>query len=295
MKNRDKLSIGDKCFEVINGLFMIIIMIVMIYPVYYVAIGSISNAEMLMRHKGPLFLPIKPNLSAYRMAFQNPMLVKGYLNTLFVVGVGVPLNILLTSIGAYFLTRKNVRLQKPILIMIIVTMFIHGGMIPFYFTVRDLRLEGSLWSLVFPTAINTFNLIIMRVSFSSVPDSLAESATIDGAGHITILFRIILPVSKAIVAVMALYYAVQHWNAWFYAMLFLKERTKYPLQLILREILIQNDTLSMTGNVDNAEHAYLSETIKYAIIVIATVPILCVYPFLQKYFTKGVMIGAVKG
>ena len=168
------------------------------------------------------------------------------------------------------------------MISIVITMFITGGIIPFYFTISDLHLYDSLWSLIFPTAISTFNLIIMRVSFSSLPDSLEESAKIDGAGHIRILFSIILPVSKAIIAVICLYYAVQHWNSWFNALLFLNTREKFPLQL-------------MISNVGNDEQAYLSETVKYAVIVIATLPILCVYPFLQKYFTKGVMVGAVKG
>ena len=172
-------------------------------------------------------------------------------------------------------------------------MFFSGGMIPFYFAVKNLGLDGSLWALIFPSAINTFNLIIMRVSFASIPDSLEESARMDGAGHLTMLFRIVLPVSKATLAVICLYYAVSHWNAWFHAMLFLNDREKYPLQLILREILIQNDTSSMVT--ESAEQGYIGETIKYAVIVIATVPILCIYPFLQKYFAKGVMIGAVKG
>lgn len=181
------------------------------------------------------------------------------------------------------------------MIMIIITMFFSGGMIPFYFSVRELGLEDSLWSLILPSAINTFNLIIMKTSFMSVPESLSESAWLDGAGHLTILFRIILPISMSTLAVIGLYYAVAHWNAWFNAMLFLKDRRKFPLQLIIREILIQNNMSEMADGADVAGKAFISETIKYAVIVIATLPILCVYPFIQKYFTKGVMIGAVKG
>lgn len=295
MNNKIKCSTGDKAFTVINTVFMVLVCIVMLYPMYYILVGSLCNAQMLMRHKGILLYPFGMNFEAYKMAFQNPMILRGYANTIFVVAVSLVVNLLLTSIGAYFLSRKNVLFQKPVMISIVITMFITGGIIPFYFTISDLHLYDSLWSLIFPTAISTFNLIIMRVSFSSLPDSLEESAKIDGAGHIRILFSIILPVSKAIIAVICLYYAVQHWNSWFNALLFLNTREKFPLQLILREILIQNDTNSMISNVGNDEQAYLSETVKYAVIVIATLPILCVYPFLQKYFTKGVMVGAVKG
>ena len=242
-----------------------------------------------------LWSPLSPNILAYQLAFKNPMLLRGYANTIFIVVVGVLVNLILTVIGAYFLSRKEVKLQKPIMILIIITMFFSGGMIPFYFSVRDLGLENTHWALIFPAAINTFNLIIMKTAFLGVPESLTESANLDGAGHIRILLNIVLPVTKSSLAVIGLYYAVEHWSSWFNAMLFLKDREKYPLQLILREILIQNNMTEMADGGDVAGRAFISETIKYAIIVISTAPILCVYPFLQKYFTKGVMIGAVKG
>ena len=295
MKNKINKGIADKVFHLINNTLMIIISFIMLYPVYYVLIASFSNAEQLVQFKGFLYKPLSPTLIAYEQAFKNPMIGRGYLNTLFVVVVGVLLNILLTSIGAYFLSRKNVKLGKPVMIMIMITMFFSGGMIPFYFAVKSLGLDGTLWSLIFPSAVNTFNLIIMRTSFQAIPGSLEESAKIDGAGHVTILFKIILPVSKSVLAVITLYYAVQHWNAWFNAMLFLKERTQYPLQLILREILIQNDVSQMSDSLSYSELGFISETIKYATIIIATVPILCVYPFLQKYFAKGALVGSVKG
>ena len=168
--------------------------------------------------------------------------------------------------------------------------------IPLYLTVtQDFGLQDSLWSLILPVAINTFNLMIMRTGLAAVPASLEESARIDGAGHFTILFRIVLPLAMPTVAVMILYYGVFHWNSWFNASLFITSPDKYPLQLVLRQILLANDTASMTGGVDAGSQLAVSETLKYAIIVIATVPILCVYPFLQRYFVKGVMIGAVKG
>lgn len=290
-----KHSFGERLFDVINNVIMLLVAFVMIYPLYYVVVASFSNASEFVSHKGMLWSPLSPNILAYQLAFKNPMLLRGYANTIFIVVVGVLVNLTLTVIGAYFLSRKEVRLQKPIMILIIITMFFSGGMIPFYFSVRDLGLENTHWALIFPAAINTFNLIIMKTAFLGVPESLTESANLDGAGHIRILVNIVLPVTKSSLAVIGLYYAVEHWSSWFNAMLFLKDREKYPLQLILREILIQNNMTEMADGGDVAGRAFISETIKYAIIVISTAPILCVYPFLQKYFTKGVMIGAVKG
>ena len=290
-----KTTLGDRVFHAVNNTVMILLALVMVYPVYYVLIASLSSAQQLITHRGFLLLPIAPTFAAYEMAFQNPLLLRSYGNTLFVVAAGVAVNLVLTTIGAYFLSRKQVKLQKPIMIMIVITMFFSGGMIPFYFAVKDLGLDGSLWALIFPSAISTFNLIIMKTSFLSIPDSMEESARLDGAGHITILTRVILPLSKATLAVIGLYYAVSHWNAWFHAMLFLKEREQFPLQLLLREILLQNNVSDIVDGTNYSELGFISETIKYAVIIIATLPILCVYPFIQKYFTKGVMIGAVKG
>jgi len=193
------------------------------------------------------------------------------------------------------LSRKNVYFKKLITVLIVVTMYVSGGTIPFYFLVKGVGLEDSLWSVILPTAINTYNLIILKSSFASIPDSMEESARLDGAGHMRILFSIILPLARATVAVVVLYYAVEHWNSWFNAVLFLNDREKYPLQLILREILIQNDTSSMSRGVSMSDQFSIAESIKYAVTIVATVPILCVYPFLQKYFASGVMQGAVKG
>ena len=290
-----KQGIRSRIFDIANTLIMLAVAFVMIYPLYYVVVASFSNAEAYVRHRGMLWAPLEANLMAYQQAFKNPMLLRGYANTIFIVVVGVAINLVMTVIGAYFLSRKDVRLQKPIMILIIVTMFVSGGMIPFYFAVCDLGLRDSHWAIILPAAINTFNLIIMKTSFMAVPESLTESASLDGAGHIRTLWNIILPVTKSSLAVIGLYYAVEHWSSWFNAMLFLESREKYPLQLILREILIQNNVTEMADGGDVAGKAFMKETIKYAIIVISTAPILCVYPFLQKYFTKGVMIGAVKG
>ena len=205
------------------------------------------------------------------------------------------INLLLTSLGAYFLSRRNVLLKGAIMGMIIFTMFFSGGLIPMYLTVKNLHLLNSLWSLILPGAISTYNMIILRTSFASIPTTLEEAAQIDGAGHIRILFQIILPLSKSIIAVMILYYGVGYWNGWFNASIYLDERNLFPLQLVLREILLANDTSAMTQGVGFADGISIAETVKYAVIIVSTLPILCIYPFMQKYFDKGVMIGALKG
>lgn len=292
-RNKIKKSKGAAIFDTVNVTLMIVISLCMLYPMLYVIFASFSDPTAYTKHSGLLLSPAGFSLESYKLAFENPMLFRGYLNTIIIILVSVTLSMILTSLCAYVLSRKDFRLRKFCTVAIVITMFFSGGMIPFYFTVKDLGLENSMWSLILPTAINTFNMIILRTSFESIPSALVESASIDGAGHWTILFRIILPLSKATLAVLVLYYAVANWNSWFNAMLFINDREKYPLQLVLREILITSDTSSMTAGESDRE--FIGETIKYAIIVISTVPILCIYPFLQKYFAKGVMVGSVKG
>jgi putative aldouronate transport system permease protein len=289
-----KTSLGERIFDVFNVLIMLLITIITLYPFMHVVFASFSDGSSLSGHQGLLLKPLGFSTEAYKMVFKYPMIATGYLNTIRIVLVGVTLNILLTAIGAYFVSRKNVMSSKPVMLMIIVTMYFNGGLIPNYFNIKELGLYDTFWSLILPGAISTFNLIILRTAFYAVPDSLEESAKLEGANHFIILFRIILPLTMPTIAVLILYYAVGHWNSWFNAMIYMKSRTKFPLQLILREILIQKDTTSMTAG-DSGDKLGIAETIRYATIVVATVPILCVYPFLQKYFTKGVMVGAVKG
>lgn len=290
-----KKTTSRRVFEVANILFLLALIVVTLYPMIYIIFASFSDPLLYLGHSGLLLQPLGFSTLAYEKAIAHPLLLPSYVNTLFVVVVGVAINILLTSIAAYFLSRKNILWQKPIAFLIIFTMYFSGGLIPTYFTVRDFGLYNSLWALILPVAINTFNLMIMRTGFASIPSSLEESARIDGAGHFIILFKIIIPLAMPTVAVMILYYGVYHWNSWFNASLYIKDANKYPLQLVLRQILLVNDTESMTGGVDAGSQLAVSETIKYAVIVLATLPVLCIYPFLQKYFVKGVMIGAVKG
>lgn len=290
-----KRGLGDRVFDIITHAVLLILVIVTLYPLLYVAFASMSDSTQLIAHKGLIYKPLGFSLDAYKSVFHNPGILKGYRNTLFILVMGVSLNLLMTALGAYVLSRKQVMWNPAFLFVIVFTMFFNGGLIPLYLIVKNVGLIDSLWSTIIPFAISTFNLIIMRTAFMAVPDSLEESAKIDGANHLTILFRIILPLSMPVVAVMILYYAVEKWNGWFYASVFLKDRELFPLQLVLREILIANSTDTMSQGASAADQFKIGETIKYATIMVATVPILCVYPFVQKYFVKGVMVGALKG
>jgi putative aldouronate transport system permease protein len=291
----EKKTKGEIIFDSLNAIFLTFLMIVCVYPILYVFFASFSDGNMLMAHSGILYKPLGFTFAAYDKVIENPDIVTGYMNTIFIVVVGVFLNVIMTSLGAYVLSRKDVYLKSVLTKLIVFTMFFSGGIVPLYLTVKDIGLLDKIWALIIPGLISTYNMVIMRTSFSAIPDSLEESAKIDGANDFTILFKIILPLSKPVIAVMVLYYGVAHWNSWFSAMVYIRTRTLYPLQIILREILITNAVESMTGGSVSDNSATISESIKYATIMVATIPILLVYPFLQKYFVKGVMIGALKG
>lgn len=296
-KNKIKISKGERVFDIFNVVFMIAMCFVMFYPLWHVFCASISDARQLSSHIGVLLKPEGFSLNAYKLMLKNPMIVRGYINTLSILVLGLSVNMIMTCLAAYVLSRRNHMLNKPLTIMIIFTMYFSGGLIPTYLNVMDLGLENSLWSVILPTSINTYNMIVLRTGFASVPASFEEAAKIDGASNLRILWQIILPLSKASVAVIFLYYAVAHWNSWFNAMLYLTDREKFPLQLVLREILVNNDTSSMVSeaSVGNGDSSFVSETVKYAVTIISVIPIICFYPFIQKYFAKGVMVGGVKG
>jgi putative aldouronate transport system permease protein len=299
-----KKTAGERIFNCINITFLTILAIACLYPMLYVLFASFSDPIELMKHRGLILRPLGFTIEGYKLVFKNPSITTGYLNTLFYVTAGTAINLFMTSLGAYVLSRKNVLWKNTIAFMITITMLFSGGLIPFYLLVKSLGMVNTRWALIIPGAISTYNLFVMRTSFASIPDSLEESAKIDGANDFIILFRIILPLSKAVLAVMTLFYAVGHWNAWFNAMIFLRKRELFPLQLILREILLANDMQSMSnleGLVDvsvqaNADIVYFARLlVQYCTIIVATLPILFLYPFVQKYFVKGVMIGSIKG
>lgn len=285
-KAKIQIPLGERIFYLADDALMIFLCVLILIPLIHVVAGSFSDGASYMTHSGLLLWPLKPTLDAYRSVIHNQNIWTGYGNTLFIVLVGTTLDMLASLLAAYVLSRKNYMLKKFFNLMVVFSMYFSGGMIPFFLVVKEVGLYKSIWSLIIPSLINVFNLVIVRTAMTGVPDSLEESAQLDGAGHITILFRIITPLILPSVAVVALYYAVAHWNSWFNALLFIKDRKQYPLQLILREILILSDT---------DEDFTMSETIQFATIVVATIPILCVYPFIQRYFVKGIMVGAVKG
>lgn len=288
-----KLTSGERTFGYFNMLLMLVLCAVTLYPFLYVAFASLSDATSLLQHRGIMLKPAGFDLGAYKAVFENPMIMKGYQNTLIYVVLGTTINLLMTAIGAYVLSRQNLYFKNIIMFFIVITMVFHGGLIPSYLLVNSLGMMNTMWAILIPGAINTFNMIIMRTSFQGIPVSLEESARMDGANDWVILFRIVIPLSMPVIAVMILWYAVGHWNSYFNALVYLRNREAYPLQLVLREILISNNTDSMMAGGGDDKYA-IGETIKYAAIMVSTLPIICLYPFLQKYFVQGVLIGAIK-
>ena len=288
MKSR---KIGGKVFDVFNYALLVLVAFVTLYPFLYVIFASLSDPVQLMGNSAPLWKPLGFSLAAYKKVFSNSSIYIGYANTIFYVVVGTTVNIIMTCIAAYVLSRKQFMLRRFFTLMFIFTMYFNGGLIPNYLLIKGLHLIDNRLALILPGAISTFNLMIMITGFEGIPKSLEESARIDGAGDWTILFRIIMPLAKPTIMVILLYYAVGHWNAWFNAMIYIRDASKRPLQLFLRDILTRNQMGAMTGQTDIED---VGQTIKYATILVSTAPILCIYPFIQKYFVQGVMIGAVK-
>ncbi len=291
-------SKAEKRFQYYNVVLMLGIALVTVYPLLHVLFGSFSSPAELMRNRGLILWPRGFNTRAYEIVFKNPDIGNGYVNTILYMSVGTVISMVLTIMGAYTLSRKQSIWAKYLMFFAAFTMWFRPSMIPFFLTVgMQMHMKNTFWAMVIPRAIVTYNLIVLRTGFAAVPESLEESARIDGANDFSILFRIYVPLCMANLAVVTLFYMVAKWNAWFDAMLFINKRAMFPLQLLLREILILNNTDSMlaAASVSQGDQIPLGESIKYATIVIATVPILCVYPFIQKYFVKGVMIGAIKG
>lgn len=286
-----KRNKGDILYDGINVLLILIIASLCLYPMIHVAAASFSDPIRIMTHQGPLLKPLGFSLDGYKAVLQNAGIWVGYKNTIIYVVIGTIINMIMTTTGAYVLSRNGFILKKFFTLFIVFTMYFTGGIIPNFLLVKGLGLLNTPWALMLPNAIGTWNLLVMRTSFKNVPASLVEAASIDGANDFVILWKIMVPVSKATMAVIFLFYAVGHWNAWFDAMVYLPmARNLYPLQLFLREILVTSSEIS---NGDTAIN-YIGELVKYASIVVSTLPILFLYPFVQKYFVTGVMLGSVK-
>ncbi|MGN0743585.1 MAG: carbohydrate ABC transporter permease [Candidatus Fimadaptatus sp.] len=291
-----KRTFGDRVFDTINYLLLTFLMIITLYPLWHVLMTSFASPEAITKYGSMLVWPEGFNLNSYKYVLTNPMIGIGYRNTLMLVAVGTTLSMLMTCLGAYALSCKWVMGHKFMVLLITVPMFFGGGLIPSYLLVRSLGLYNTFWALVLPGVVSSWNLIMMRTYFQGIPESLSESARIDGANDISILFRIIIPCAVPIMAVMILFYAVGYWNSWFGASIYLKDRDKFPLQLVMRGILISGSTRDFdTGYMTGANKTQIFKGLKYATVVASTLPILCVYPFLQKYFVKGMLVGSIKG
>lgn len=288
-------SVGYKLFQLVNYTVLSLIAFLCLAPMIHTLFASFSEPVQLGAHIGIILRPLGFTLEGYKLVLSNPNIYTGYVNTMIYVGGSVLIGIILTVSSGYVLSRKRLYFRNAFMFFIVFTMLFNGGIIPFYMIVRNLGMLDSRWALIIPGCCNAFNIIIMRTSMAEIPESLEEAARIDGAGSLTVLLKVFIPLSKATIAVIILFSAVAQWNSWFNASMFLQDRSLYPLQLILRDILINNDTSQMGREDMESSMAVYKELVKYCTTIVATVPILLIYPFVQKHFVKGVMIGSIKG
>lgn len=282
--------------DAIIVIIMLALMFITVYPLLYTVFASFSDAKQLLKLEGPMWWPLEPfTLRGYELTFQNAKLVPSIFNTLFYVIIGTLGGLVITGMAAFVLSRKNFMLKNIIMKLIMFTMFFSGGIIPLFFVVRQIGIYDTRWAFLLPWIMSAYNMIIMRTFFLGIPESLEESATLDGATDLQIFFKIYVPLSTAVIAVIAMYYGVAWWNSWYQSLVFQPSNSLWPLQMILREVLITNTKSATTDVTSMAEESYTRELVKYCTVVVSTVPILIIYPFLQRYFVKGVMIGAVKG
>ncbi|MBE5770525.1 MAG: carbohydrate ABC transporter permease [Clostridia bacterium] len=288
----------DKFWKLLGDLLVygicIIAALITLVPLLHILALSLADQKLVIA-KDVFLIPWGLNFESYKLVVNNPSFLTAYGNTIWVTVIGTLLNLLTTFTLAYPLSQKNFCLRRPIMLAITFTMFFSGGLIPSYIVVSKMGLIGSRWAMIIPSAISTWNLIITRTFFENIPDSLFESARLDGASEMTILFKIVLPVSTTIIAVMTLYYAVAQWNTYMSAILYVTDSKMHPLQVFLRRVLLQGSEEMAVGMQVGSARDMAVHQLKYSAIIMTILPIVCIYPFLQKYFVKGVMIGAVKG
>ncbi|MCA0757212.1 carbohydrate ABC transporter permease [Paenibacillus sp. N4] len=288
---------GDRLFMVLVYAFLTFVLLVVLLPLLYIVSSSFSSPQAVVSGKVWLF-PVQFTLDGYKAVFNNPQIGSGFLNSLFYTVVGTLINVVLTVMLAYPLARKTFHGRNIFMVLLVITMMFEGGLIPYYLVVKELNLLDTRWAMILPGALAVFQVIIARTFFqSTIPDELSEAADLDGCSDIRFIFSIVLPLSKPILAVMTLMYAVGHWNAYFDALIFLRSPDLFPLQIVLRNVLILNTIdASMVANANQMlAQQGLKDLLKYSLIVIASGPVLIIYPFVQKYFVKGVMIGSLKG
>lgn len=292
---KQRKSVGERIFNAANYFILTLITICTFYPCWYVLMASVSNPNLIYESGGILLWPREFGLYSYSEVLKYARLWIGYRNTIFYVLTGTSLSLFATVTAAFALTRKELFGKNFFLSMIIFTMYFSGGLIPTFLVVRELGLIDTPLAMILPNAVSTYNLIITMSYFRSLPYELEEAAKIDGASDYRVFGKIMLPLATPIIAVIALYYGVALWNNYFTALIYLNDPDLHPLQLILREILVQGQLSELSGSGNASENVIHAENVKYAIIVVSTIPILCFYPFIQKYFAKGIMIGAIKG
>ena len=296
--NYGKTSVGSKIFNACNVLFMLLLMAVTIYPFLYVLFASLSDPLKLYSHSGLLLSPLGFSLKGYGFVLNYRAIWNGYAVTLFLATVGTACTLASSLLFAYVLSKKDSMLHSFFTFTAIFTMYFNGGMVPTYLIVKEVGLLDSVWSLIIPGLISTYYVIILRTSLIGIPKEMTESAELDGANEFTTLIRILIPLIMPTIAAISLFIVVGYWNSWTSALLYIQDNKKMPLQMVLRQILVNNDASAASGmgsSNRSGEDQATRMLLKYATIMVSVIPIICVYPFLQKYFTKGVMIGALKG
>lgn len=294
--NKKGKSTSDFVMDCIIFVVSICIFLIIAYPLYFVVIASVSDSTLVSTGHVTLY-PKGFSLFGYQQIFQDARIWTGYRNTIIYTGLGTFVNLLFTLPAAYTLSRKEFRARRPLMFFFVFTMFFNGGLIPTYLLMRDLNLINSMWVFIFPFSVNVFNLIITRTFFeSSIPSELFEAAQIDGCSHFQFFWKVVLPLSKAVVSVIGLYYLVGRWNDFFTGLIYIRDYSLQPLQIVLRDILLSNQVFAQGAGATAGGYAQrYADQIKYGVIIVSTLPILVIYPFIQKYFEKGVMIGSVKG
>jgi putative aldouronate transport system permease protein len=292
-----KESADDRLFTILNYIILFIFTITILYPLVYIVSASFSSSTAVVSGRVWLY-PVEPTLAGYEAVFKHRLIMSSFLNSVYYTVVGTAINVLFTLIAAYPLSRKDFMPRNGIMALFVFTMMFSGGLIPSYLVVKELGMIDTRWSLLIPGALSVMNMIIARTYFqTTIPDELLEAAQMDGCSDFTFVRKIVLPLSGPIIAVISLFYAVGHWNQYFNALLYLKHQELYPLQLVLRDILVQNevDASMITDVADQAARDGLRELLKFSLIVVSTLPVLIIYPFIQRHFVKGMMIGSLKG
>ena len=289
-------GLSDRIFGALVIVLSILCFLIILYPLWFVIIASISNSDLVNQGKVTLW-PVDVRFYGFQQVFQDSRIWNGYVNTIIYVVAGTALNLAVTMPAAYALSRPDFRARNVVMTYFVFTMYFSGGLVPLYMTISNLGLISTKWILIIFVAVNTYNLIIARTFIqNSIPNDLYEAAILDGCSHFTYFWKVVIPLSKAVISVELLYYGVFHWNDYFNALLYNYKESNEPLQMVLRRILLLNEAFSSgSGGVQGGYAQSSADQVKYAVMIVSTVPILCVYPFVQKYFEKGVMIGAVKG